>query len=230
MVTTLETASSSPFQTSFFAFAVFIYEQNNCFILLLFSIYICLLSRGPGMRVISACLGISLAQWSGFLFSPFSFHVLLLELCRKCPPGRAPGPPFLYPWCCSWSNVGMHWARWYSQTVAITALLSVCPGGQFPVNRFGVAWTQSAGRLCHTFRSKSARSPDWGFRTVWSYSLLSRSIQLITNVVGSQHQEALPSAEHPWDACPLLLERSGYFYQAITFFYDVMLRATKVSQ
>ena len=149
MVTTLETASSSPFQTSFFAFAVFIYEQNNCFILLLFSIYICLLSRGPGMRVISACLGISLAQWSGFLFSPFSFHVLLLELCRKCPPGRAPGPPFLYPWCCSWSNVGMHWARWYSQTVAITALLSVCPGGQFPVNRFGVAWTQSAGRLCH---------------------------------------------------------------------------------
>lgn len=114
--------------------------------------------------------------------------------------------------------------------MAITALLSVCPGGQFPGHRFGVAWTPSSGRLCHTFRSKSARSPDWGFRTVWSCSLLSRSIQLITNVVGSQHQEALPSAEHPWDACLLLLETPGYFYQAITFFYDVMLRATEVSQ
>lgn len=219
---------------SFFDFAVFIYKKKIFFILL-FSVYICLLSHGPWMRVISSCLGISLAQWSGFLFSPFGFHLLLLELYRKCPPGRATGPTFLYPWRCSWSSVGMHWDCWYSQTVAITALLSVwyscCPGGQFPVNRFGVAWTQSTARLCHTFHSKSARSPDSGvFCTVWSHSLLSHSIWLITNVVGSQHREALPSAEHPWDACPLLLQLSGYFYQAITFFYDVMLRATRVSQ
>ena len=111
------------------------------------------------------------------------------------------------------------------------SLVQLLHWGQFPVNRFGVAWTQSTARLCHTFRSKSARSPASGvFCTVWSHSLLSHSIWLITNVVGSQHREALPSAELPWDACPLLLEISGYFYQSITFFYDVMLRATRVSQ
>lgn len=96
---------------------------------------------------------------------------------------------------------GMHWVCWYSQIVALTVLsvwYSCCTGGQFPVNRFGVAWTQSTVRLCHTSHSKSARSPDSGvFCTVWSHSLLSLSIWLITNIVGSQHQEALPSTEHP---------------------------------
>lgn len=170
------------------------------------------------------CIGISLTQWRGFLFFPFGFHLLLLELHLE---GR---------WPCIPISV-MQQPEQHGDALAflVLSLLSVwrsCyTGDQVPVSHFALAWTQPTVRLCRTSCSTLARGPDSGvFCTVWSDSLLSLSVQLITDVVSSRHQVRYPARGIPGIQWPLLLEISRQFHQAIVFFYDVMLRDARFSQ
>ena len=142
------------------------------------------------------------------------FPLALVRAAHETSTWKGAGPTFPYRWCSSLSSMGMRWLSWYSQTIVVKSLLSVwysCyTGDQFPVSRFALAWTQSTVRPCHTSCSKSARGPDSGvFCPVWSDSLLSLSIQLITNVVSSQRQERYLVQGIPGIQWPLLLEVSG---------------------